>query len=63
LGCGVIAREGEKKSGAVAWLTFSPDSAAVTVNDVFDYGKAQAGSALLARTSLVNPVKPFKDPL
>ncbi len=50
-----ITGEGEIEDSALAGLSFSPDSAAVSLNDTLDYGQANAGSFIF-----LVAMEPFK---
>ncbi len=53
----------EMEAGALAEFAFSPDAAAVSLHNVLDDGKAEAGAAGFARARLVNAVEALKDAL
>jgi hypothetical protein len=56
-------RQSEVKRNAFAKNALSPDAPAVGLDDVLDDGETQAGSARLARASLVDTIEALKDAL
>ena len=53
--------EGEGKFGAVAYLAFDPESAAVGFDDVLGDGEAEAGAAGFAGAGGVHAIEAFED--
>lgn len=54
-------RQGEKDGGPLSRRAFSPNSAAVQLNNVFDDTQTETGAPAFAGPSLVDPVKTLKN--
>ena len=54
-------RETDNKTGANLRTGYNLDRARVSIDDPFGYGKSKPGSAGLAVSRFIRPVKPLKD--